>query len=703
MSRQLSRELISIAVVLGVCSTGLLACGPNFPNRMLVGSNELLLRAPVGDFSAELSQIKLASAPKLKALVPKRSATEQTAEAELVDLTRLLEARKTPADEVMRILKACGMLREKLREHVVKAQKWREERQWRWKDQEPDPKPKLGKVTLPKGLPGEFEDYFRGAIAYHQDRMPEARKAWEALLSRPAKERKFRSTWATFMIGKSYLDSEPKKAAKWFQRTRELARAGFVDSLGLAAASFGWEAKAALNRDQYVRAIHLYLVHRATGDPTAEMSLRTCAVRVLAAGGDTMKQAARGPIVRRVITAYLVSSVDPYQSTGTQVSRKFVKAWYVAIEEASARDVVGADRLAWAAYQAGEMKVAARWLNCARDDAPIAQWLRAKLLLRSGKVQPAVAMLAKAVRALPTDAPEDMAKNLLGWYEPSSPKSIAAGELAVLSLSGREYTHSADLLLRHGWWTDAAYVCERVLTADELIRYIDKHWPEELTVPKGTGKLAKNAKKGFDRVVAMKVRYLLARRLTRIGRWKEARPYYPPNLRPRLDAYVQAIRNGHDPKRIRAQRAASLWEAAGIAREYGMELLGTELEPDWHVYLGSYTQTSLSKGREAAAQGTLMRPSTDEQERTAKHLADPQKRFHYRYIAAGHAWAAAELMPDQSDDTARVLCKAGAWLQNRDPKSADKFYKALVIRCGKTELGRQADELRWFPKLDEKK
>ena len=59
-------------------------------------------------------------------------------------------------------------------------------------------------------------------------------------------------------------------------------------------------------------------------------------------------------------------------------------------------------------------------------------------------------------------------------------------------------------------------------------------------------------------------------------------------------------------------------------------------------------------------------------------------------------------MPDNSDDTARALIEAGSWLKARDPKAADRFYKALVRRCGTTDLGRRADQLRWFPPLPKK-
>jgi len=39
------------------------------------------------------------------------------------------------------------------------------------------------------------------------------------------------------------------------------------------------------------------------------------------------------------------------------------------------------------------------------------------------------------------------------------------------------------------------------------------------------------------------------------------------------------------------------------------------------------------------------------------------------------------------------------WIKDKEPKEADKFYKALVNRNRKTELGQHADKLRWFPDI----
>lgn len=93
----------------------------------------------------------------------------------------------------------------------------------------------------------------------------------------------------------------------------------------------------------------------------------------------------------------------------------------------------------------------------------------------------------------------------------------------------------------------------------------------------------------------------------------------------------------------------------------------------------------------------LNRATPDELARARRHAATPTNRWHCRYIAAEVAWQAAALMPDQSDATADALCEAGSWLKARDPKSADRFYKALARRCSQTPLGHRAAILHWFP------
>ena len=142
-----------------------------------------------------------------------------------------------------------------------------------------------------------------------------------------------------------------------------------------------------------------------------------------------------------------------------------------------------------------------------------------------------------------------------------------------------------------------------------------------------------------------------------------------------------------------------MWEAAQLARYKGMELMGTEVEPDWYsLDKGDFELEASSEIRAKPSAAEVVPPTSDERRRLARH-SEPRKRFHYRYMATDLAWEAAELMPNESDETAKVLCEAGSWLKKRDPRAADRFYKALVRRCGSTSLGKKAAELKWFPKL----
>jgi hypothetical protein len=541
-------------------------------------------------------------------------------------------------------------------------------------------------------------------MAYHAGRLDEARQAWQAILARPAAERQFRSTWAAFMLGRSLLETDPGEAVDWLRRTRELAGAGFADSLGLAAASVGWEARAELRRGEYERAVDLYLIQFATGDPTALTSLELTATQIVKAGA--LARVAGHPSARRLVTAYVLSRGDPVFDPSPWSSR-LAEQWLVALEQTQSADVADADRLAAVAYQSGDLARTARWLAVAPPDSPIAGWLRAKLLLRDGKLDEAAARLAQVTRSfprLPRGAPLDedwyVEYDYYGIFRPAS-EAIRL-EAGILQLTRRHYVEALDALLRARFWTDAAYVAERVLTPGELTAYVDREWPLTAVQEPPAPERDWWPDRPPERLGA-RLRHLLARRLARLGRFADARPYMPARFAPDLAAYAAALGAGRDrgrPADGPGSRAVALWQAARIAREHGMELFGTELSPDAYVYDGDFDVETGGEEARSRAKGSLTRASADEQARAARQLLRPERRFHYRYVAADLAWQAAALMPDQDPRTAKVLWTAGSWLKGRAPKDADRFYKALVRRCGQTPLGSEADRLRWFPAAD---
>lgn len=669
-----ARRPIVLAAALLLGSALLWACGPYLPNWIL-GPESLLFEGPTGLFAREMPRPRPGEAQPHPAVQSEDGAWSDTVRADRADLEQALA--RTPPGKRQEILDAHARLREALGSLGDTGG--------------------LAGLAVPAGLPREHELYLEGAVAWHQGRNEAAVRAWEALLRLPADERRFRSTWAAFMLGKAHLASDGGAAVRWFQRTRELAAEGFHDSLGLASSSLGWEARAEMDRKRHDRALVLYRRQRETGDATALQSLRFASAKALAAGPEALAAVARDPQARAILTTYLVTHAPEGGSA----------IWLAALEAAGVRDTAGADRIAWAAYLDGDFAAAAAWLERS-EPSPIARWVRARLLLRDGKVDEARQLLAETATELPDlgFTLEDAFWRANDSGEVLAAPQRAAGEEMVIRLAQKDYAGALDGFLRNGYWMDAAYVAEQVLTLDELKRYVDATWSADLaaayTPPPGDEwepQLAGGYVTPPRERLARDIRYLLARRLLREGRRQEAGPYLPDKHRPSYQTLTSALASARDGSRPAAERAADLFRAACVTRHQGMELTGTEVEPDWALEGGSYELPWVAEQREARRGNAILPAAPDELARVRRHRTEPWKRFHYRYRAADLAWEAAKLLPS-GDRKAEILATAGNWLEGRDPEAADRFYKELVRTCGSTALGRQADDLRWLPEME---
>jgi LysM repeat protein len=732
-------------VILLLALSPALACGPEFPNNLLDQGDSAVLIAPVSDFYSELEQMKMPPS-RFQAVPPVTADREpgaadfavQAEDAEAADLAAALNRKKLPPDEMNRIRTAHAQLRSKLTKFEKETSDWENSRSWEfgpdgsYRGEATLPKPKYPVFAAPEGLPAEFALYLEGAYAWHNpadEGTPVVRGPWERLLSLPSEDRRSKSTWAAFMLGKSWEEEDEEKAIGYFKQVRELVRGGFKDSIGLAASSLGLEARIYLKQKKYEQAISLYLQQMATGDDTAALSLRFTVAALMKEHPEMLQPLATNPPARQVITAYLISSGSrglrdrqygfQYNGMGfPDAGESSVQAWLEAVEAAGINDVESAEKLALAAYQHNQMDLAARWAKRS-PRSPVSRWLQAKLLLRQGKVAEATKLLAQVVPSFPIQPPStnqvqgaELKDRLFMEETGSYPLTITAdrqvlGELGVLHLARREYSQALDALLRSGFWMDAAYVAERVLNLDELKAYVDREWP-----PVSAEQIAEEKQKfnitGPDSeqptcpaVVREKIRCLLARRLTRFQRGDEAREYYPDALKPSFDQFVENLRTGWDENAATNDRARALWASALISRTNGMELFGTELQPDFAVHAGEYEEGLTWEQRASNADNAKLVPATkDELKRASEKQADPDIRFHYRYQAAFMGWEAAKLMPNNSDETAMVLCTAGGWIKAKDPQTADLFYKALVRRNRRTQLGEEADKIRWFPDLD---
>jgi hypothetical protein len=698
-------------ILLLAASPLLLACGPFFPNNMLDRGDSAVLVAPVADFYRELDRMKF-DVPQFQAMLTTNSYAEEATQNEIADLRAALKKAGKSTNEVEAVVKSHLAEREKLKGFAAAFDDWKNSAPMDWVNGEErreapvGQKPTFPSITVVDGLPEEFADYFEGAISWNNpndETKGLARERWEAVLKLPADQRHYKSTWAAFMLGRSWETEDPAKASGYFSQVRDLAAHGFADASGLAVEGIGWEARLALRTNDFQKAIELYLEEYESGGWGSAESLRVALGRAVNAGPDALAPLALNSKTRRLVTAYLISR-RLYDESDRPTAHDHVKAWLEAVEKADVTDVESAEQFALAAYQADEMEVAQRWVIRA-GNSPVAQWLQAKLFLRVGKIAPATVILSRLVESFPVDEstnePPSFAGSLFVRNEVENDDFTVAryvrGELGALQLARRDYIQSLDLLLRGGFWTDAAYVADHVLTTDELKNYVDDAWPA-IASSDGDDDKKSEADKAAEKLTS-DIRYLLARRLTRESRGVEARSYFPTERVAQFDQFMQELTTGWDESLSAEERARALAATAYIARTNGMELLATETYPDDHMDEGSFSWRFSAKSR-TNQDSTIVSASADELKRNEESRTHPDKEYHYRYQAAALAWAASKLMPNNSDATARLLCDAGSWLQAQDPVAADVFYKSLVRRCRKTAIGAEADEIRWFPGFD---
>jgi tetratricopeptide (TPR) repeat protein len=654
-------------LVAGVSLTQAFADAPWYPRVLLNKGDDAVLIAPEAMFYHEIDRIHLPSA-QFAAKPPTDSYETETADAELADLAVTLRRMKTPEAERDSIIEAHSTARALLR------------------------RDESNTVDVAAGLPHEFAGYFRGSVAWRRGDLATARYEWESLLNLPPTERHFKSTWAAFMLGKLLGETEPERAIEYLRQVRTLATSGFADSAGLAVASIGWEARVHRRQGNFQRSLELYLDQKAGGDGSAGQSLQFVARDALHRSKN-LSQFATNPLVRRVVTAFAVS--DPRISwPETGEPHPTIANWLTAVERIEIIDPDEAEMLALAAYRGAALDSTQRWLKGA-PSTPVTLWLQAKLHVRAGKVNQALSLLTRVHDMFrePPDGEEPshdrLANNILIPDGSISPRQHLFGEIGVLRMARRDYVEALDCFLRGSFWADAAYVAERVLTIEELKDYVDREWSMQ---PEGDS--------AYDKArgsVRRYLRYLLARRLARNS--LPARPYFPEELQPKYDELMTNLKRGETESLPAEERAAGWFEAAKLLKSRGLQLIGTELKPDWHL-TGGYFERSLTIESRTNCNPKVLVPSSDELARARRHNADPEERFHYRYQAAFIALQAASLLPDNSDEKAQILRTAGTWLMNRDPQTADIFYKHLVRRCRKTALGSAADVKRWFPVVD---
>jgi hypothetical protein len=253
---------------------------------------------------------------------------------------------------------------------------------------------------------------------------------------------------------------------------------------------------------------------------------------------------------------------------------------------------------------------------------------------------------------------------------------LLRGETALAILTRGDFVQAATVLwpVAGTYWGDFAYLAERILTTDELKSFVQTSVPHPTPVV---------AQPEID--APKRLRHLLARRLMRDGRYDEAVPFFDRPVKDERDtaadarAFAVAGRRGRDAFWA-TDRARGGWAAAVLLRTRGLELTGTETSPDHAAMDGElpfgYGPPGPSWELENNRTGVLAEAIRYDTSRPR-----PDLRFHYRYLAAERALAAADELPPRSQAFAAMLCQASAWMiQSHADERAWAIYRQYVQR-----------------------
>lgn len=633
-TRNWPRHLLCLSLSLPLGSA--LACGPDFPMRLLDNRGQSLAELPEGNFRFEINRLG-------HAIAGLKNVTEVVYNS--MDATDYAEQRDKAeqAGLTMEQQAQVKQLRSLTDAHQVEAQG--------------------------ASLPTELVLYLAGAVAFNAGDPGLAAEYFQKVLALPADQRALRSTWAAYSLGRALFamsaeaDAKPDlltPSRKAFEQARQLSIDGFSDPLELGVASLGEEARVARTAGDWNRAIELYATQNLHGSAVGYTSLKLLVADLAAMPDEQLAALLEGKPVQQLITASLISRLGWSFGDQPPNEQKLIK-----LLQASTRGSLdNADRLAAVNYQQGDYASAKAFLEHAGDGG-LAWWLRAKLAMREGDKTAAAAAYAKAAQAFAQNESWGERRTPDWDFETLQPKCRVEGESAILALQRGDYLQAFDQLYRSNdiYWFDAATVAERVLTVDELKHYVDSQVPAPPA-------LTQQDRDNYVPVpVAAKLRNLLGRRLLREERYDEAPAYFgDAELQNKAKAYGQ-LRQEAESAWWPTRRAEALFNAAKIAREWGMDILGYEMAPDYATFGGNYSleSTELKVG-----------PLVAEEEVKRQHAsaAQPDQRYHYRYVANALASRAADHLPHTSQAFAAVLCAATGWNTDQEQKSA--FYQRYV-------------------------
>lgn len=503
-------------------------------------------------------------------------------------------------------------------------------------------------------------------------RNPEERfpAAWRKLLSLPEKERRSRTAQTLYLLGNLQAQENPREAYGWYQKLRAAVNRGLPDPRQLAAGSFRTNYFYAKDPVQRLRYLVLAAAFGSCPDAgTPEVS-----------DGRPWNPCPFRQELWRELCAMIRQ--NPHRFLRDPLTAEVAVLFRPELIRHVSGPFVCGERLAMRAFQRGAFDDCRKLLSGTAPDSPVRLYLEARLARRDGDYRRAAELLRKwlelhrrrgepqaaerSIRFTPTGHGFSPFPEWRGIYWPESCRRDSPpgrgmheeirGEVGAIQYRGRLFQEALYSFLMGNAWSDAALVAEQHLDLAGLREFVDAHadnplLPEEMN---------------------RKLRHLLARRLMREERFREAGRYFPAALQPAWRAFAEQAAAAEDPALAAEQRAAAYFRLGQIMLRHDIALFGYELSPDYFICDGQFGEYPIMQRRNRAL-----------------------PRFHYRLREAGYFRRAGEL--SQEPPFRFLACLAGGLvLRDRMPEQAEPFYHQLVL-LRFAPYSRPLDELRWIP------
>ncbi|MCH8539573.1 MAG: hypothetical protein LAT58_02255 [Opitutales bacterium] len=497
---------------------------------------------------------------------------------------------------------------------------------------------------------------------------------------------------ANFVVGLGFLRDDPKSAAEHFQAVRQSVRAGAPDWDHLAAQSYGWEGAAALQQGDILAAWERYVDGNVAGFSDLPSLIRVYQ-EMLYQEEDFLEPLAFVPPLTWPLLLFTLR--EPPRYGRIPMEEEKARFGDLMFESIPVNPPLG-PIMAMLAERRGEPERRQIWLEESFEDDPLAWYLHYRDALQAGEIEEAFAWQDKMLALWSANDWEEWQEHFL-WRHlrvggEFLHRSLALDRAWMLALQG-EFVEAIPWFLVAEPPTAMA-IGERLLTTDEIREVHDRLESDTEAIWQTFGY------NSFDRWPRV-----LSGRLAREGNWAEAAELISlPGDVEAFEKIIPLLEGLENLKGEPVQQAEQLFATARAIRDNGsvsgtLHVAGI-IHDDGRLYSGVHMfRMRRMSGQSFVDQVPFRLPMDWISERLAA-TADTN-HLHgrtYRYSAANLAWQAAERLPDNDEQAAKMLWHGGVWLMYIDPQAANRFYRALVLRHRETELGRTTAENNWFPK-----